>query len=126
MGPEGRKALQQLLSPEEYSQLLDLSDHGLTHGGISIFTEKFSHLMTIKKYENENPQFIHRWLPSQLLSDGVEVRKNKRVVRVRDVEGGKVEVVFADATVERVDLVVGKSYIRFPRLFSIESVIPSQ
>jgi hypothetical protein len=44
----------------------------------------------------------------EVLEQGVDLCREKRVVRVREVDdGGKIEVVFDDATHELVDLVIG-------------------
>lgn len=48
----------------------------------------------------------------EALLEGVDVRRGKRVVRVKDDRedgAGKVEVVFHDGIVERGDLVIGES-----------------
>jgi 2-polyprenyl-6-methoxyphenol hydroxylase-like FAD-dependent oxidoreductase len=48
----------------------------------------------------------------EALLEGVDVRRGKRVVRVKDDRedgAGKVEVVLHDGTVERGDLVIGES-----------------
>jgi len=65
----------------------------------------------MRQYEGEQPQFIHRWLLREFLSEGVDVKRGRRVVRVENVskEMGQAEIIFDDDTSDKADLVVGKS-----------------
>jgi hypothetical protein len=109
IAPDGRSALSALLSPSELDDLRKRSSHGITHGGIVLHTPQFSSLFSIRRYEGETPQFVHRWVLKEVLEQGVDLCRDKRVVRVREVDdGGKIEVVFDDATHELADLVIGE------------------
>lgn len=66
----------------------------------------------MRQYEGQQPQFIHRWLLRDILSEGVSVQGGKRVVRVNnDGPGGRAELVFEDGSKESADLVVGASSV---------------
>jgi 2-polyprenyl-6-methoxyphenol hydroxylase-like FAD-dependent oxidoreductase len=66
----------------------------------------------MRQYEGEQPQFIHRWVLKDILSQDVKVVRGRKVVEVHDLEAG-VEVVFEDGTREMADLVIGKYRINF-------------
>ncbi|WVQ81357.1 hypothetical protein IAT38_003480 [Cryptococcus sp. DSM 104549] len=109
--PDGRSALQAILSKEEYTRLLALSPANFTHGGITIFTPGLSRLFGIKRYEGELPSWVGRGTLKEILREGVGMVRGKRAVRVRklgEAEGeGRKEVVFDDGSKEVCDLVVG-------------------
>ncbi|WWD03821.1 hypothetical protein V865_001877 [Kwoniella europaea PYCC6329] len=106
ISPDARSALQKILSTQEYSNLTTQSNYGITHGGVNILNPDLSHLFSNIKYQNEQPQWIHRKVLKDMLSVGVNITRGKRVVRVREVEA-KVEVVFEDGANELADLVIG-------------------
>jgi hypothetical protein len=89
-----------------------LADQGIAHGGIAISTPGMKPLFKMRQYENEHPQFIHRWLLRDILSKGVTIKRGRRVLKVVEPVGagiGKIEVVFDDGSSELADLVIGKS-----------------
>jgi hypothetical protein len=92
--------------------MIHLADQGIDHGGIAISTPAMKPLFKMRQYENEHPQFIHRWLLKDILSKGVSIKRGRRVLKVVEPVGagiGKIEVVFDDGTSELADLVVGQS-----------------
>jgi hypothetical protein len=64
----------------------------------------------MRQYEGQQPQFAHRWLLREILIEGVNVQRGRRVTRV-DYETGEgwAEVVFDDGSKDSADLVVGMS-----------------
>ncbi|WVW86503.1 hypothetical protein I302_108552 [Kwoniella bestiolae CBS 10118] len=103
---DARSALQTILSPHSNGSLVSQSNYGITHGGVNIVNPDLSHLYSNVKHQNEQPQWVHRKVLKDVLSEGVNIVKGKRVIRVREVEG-KFEVVFEDGGNELADLVVG-------------------
>lgn len=89
------------------------SAQGTNHGGVSISTPDFKRLFQMRRYEGEQPQFIHRWLLREFLSKGVDIRRGRKVVRVENVskEKGQAEIIFDDDTSEKAGLVVGRSIV---------------
>nr|XP_019010626.1 uncharacterized protein I206_05100 [Kwoniella pini CBS 10737]OCF49407.1 hypothetical protein I206_05100 [Kwoniella pini CBS 10737] len=107
LSEDARQCLTNIIAPASYSDLVDLSDYGISHGGVNILNNDLTHLFSNKKYENEQPQWINRKVLSSLLSDGVNVLRGRRVVRVRDLKDNKVEVVLDNGTTELADFVIG-------------------
>jgi hypothetical protein len=90
--------------------MIQRSAQGTDHGGISIFSPQFRRLFHIRQYEGQQPQFVHRWLLREILIEGVNVQRGRRVTRVDDATGeGWAEVVFDDGSKDSADLVVGMS-----------------
>ena len=90
--------------------MIQRSTQGTTHGGISIFSPSLERLFHMRQHGGQQPQFIHRWVLREILSDGVIVQRGKRVIRLENVKGtGRAEVVFEDGSKDSADLVVGKS-----------------
>jgi hypothetical protein len=86
------------------------SAQGTEHGGISIFSPQFRRLFHMRQYEGQQPQFVYRWLLREILIEGVNVQRGRRVTRVDDATGeGWAEVVFDDGSKDSADLVVGMS-----------------
>jgi hypothetical protein len=113
---DGREALQDILRPETYATMVQRSAQGTYHGGISIFSPSFKRLFGMRQYEDQQPQFIHRWLLRDILSESVSVLRGKKVVRVDNVVGeGRAEVVFEDGSKDTADLVVGMLTTRMIR-----------
>jgi hypothetical protein len=113
---DGREALQGVLSPETHATMVQRSAQGTNHGGISIFSPSFKRLFHMRQYEDQQPQFIHRWLLRDMLSESVSVLRGKKVVRVDNVVGeGRAEVVFEDGSKDTADLVVGMLTTRMIR-----------
>ncbi|WWC95047.1 hypothetical protein V866_001899 [Kwoniella sp. B9012] len=106
ISPDARSVLQKILSTQAYSNLITRSNYGITHGGVNILNPDLSHLFSKIKYHNEQPQWCHRKVLKDVLGEGVDFIRGKRVVRVREVEG-KVEVVFGVGGNELADLVIG-------------------
>ncbi|OCF61457.1 hypothetical protein L486_01105 [Kwoniella mangroviensis CBS 10435] len=106
LSPDARTALQKILSSQAFSDLTAQANYGTTHGGVNILNPDLSHLFSNIKCRNEQPQWVHRKVLKDILSDGVNITRGRRVVRVRQVEG-KVEVVFEDGANELADLVIG-------------------
>ncbi|KAK4689451.1 hypothetical protein P7C73_g661, partial [Tremellales sp. Uapishka_1] len=112
IAPDARAALPHLLSEEDYSTLLAKSDHGIDHGGLTLHTPQLSRLLQVKRYENEQPQFVHRWVLKEILSQGVTVERGRRVVKYveeRETDGAvsRVGLHFENNTTEWGDLVIG-------------------
>jgi hypothetical protein len=64
----------------------------------------------MRQYEGQQPQFVYRWLLREMLIEGVNVQRGKRVTRVDDATGeGWAEVVLDDGSKDSADLVVGMS-----------------
>jgi hypothetical protein len=64
----------------------------------------------MRQYEGQQPQFLYRWLLREILVEGVNVQRGRRVTRVDDATGeGWAEVVFDDGSKDSADLVVGMS-----------------
>lgn len=110
---DGREALRGILSEDDYAEMVKRSAQGTNHGGVSISTPGFKRLFQMRQQEGEQPQFIHRWLLREFLSEGVDVKRARKVVRVENVskEMGKAEIIFDDDTSEKADLVVGESIV---------------
>ena len=110
---DGREALRGILSEDDYAEMVKRSAQGTNHGGASISTPGFKRLFQMRQYEGEQPQFIHRWLLREFLSNGVNIRRGRKVVRVENVskEMGQAEIIFDDDTSEKADLVVGESIV---------------
>ncbi|WRT69920.1 uncharacterized protein IL334_006911 [Kwoniella shivajii] len=106
IAPDARSALQNILSPDSYADLVSRSDYGITHGGITILTPQLTRLYASQKYEGEQPQYVSRGVLKKVLEEGVDLVKGRRVVRVREVEE-KVEVVFEEGGSELADFVIG-------------------
>lgn len=110
---DGREALRGILSEEGYAEMVKRSAQGTTHGGVSISTPGFKRLFQMRRYEGEQPQFIHRWLLREFLSKDVNIRRGRKVVRVENVskEMSQAEIIFDDDTSEKADLLVGESIV---------------
>jgi hypothetical protein len=64
----------------------------------------------MRQYEGQQPQFVYRWLLREILIEGVNVQRGRRVTRVDNATGeGWAEVVFDDGSKDSADLVVGTS-----------------
>jgi hypothetical protein len=126
IAPEGRSALSEILTSVQFSGLRGRSDHGVTHGGIVLHTPQFGPLFRIRRYEGETPQFVHRWVLKEALEEGVDVRRGKAVVRVKELEGGKVEVIFQDGAKELADLVIGELSSSKQDRFGVEANCPDR
>lgn len=113
---DGRAALHGILGPQGYQELVQIAEQGVEHGGISIFTPVLSRLLHVQQYRGEQPQFIHRWLFKQMLSQGVQVVHGRRIRGVDNTPDG-VRMIFTDETIERADLVIGGSQICLRRIW---------
>lgn len=60
----------------------------------------------MRQHEGEQPQFVHRWVLKDILSQGVNVVCGRRVSRADDANG-RVRITFDDGSIEDADLVVG-------------------
>jgi hypothetical protein len=90
--------------------MVQRSAQGTEHGGISIFSPQFRRLFHMRQYEGQQPQFVYRWLLREILIEGVNVQRGRRVTRVDDATGeGWAEVVFDDGSKDSADLIVGMS-----------------
>ena len=90
--------------------MVERSAQGTDHGGILIFSPQFRRLFHMRQYEGQQPQFVYRWLLREILIEGVNVQRGRRVTRVDDATGeGWAEVVFDDGSKDSADLVVGMS-----------------
>ena len=108
---DGREALRGILSKEGHAEMVKRSVQGTTHGGASISTPGFKRLFHMRQYESEQPQFIHRWLLKEFLTERMNIKRGRKAVRVENVskEMGQAEIIFDDDTSDKADLVVGKS-----------------
>lgn len=84
-----------------------MASQGIEHGGISLFTPRLSKLFGMKQYRHQQPQFGHRWLLKEILSEDVQVVRGRRVHSVVDM-GDKVKLSLDNGVTQIVDLVVGK------------------
>ncbi|OCF44572.1 hypothetical protein I317_01645 [Kwoniella heveanensis CBS 569] len=122
LSKDARTALKSMLSVQEYNNLVAASDYGITHGGVSIHTPQLTRLYSDKATGDDQPnrnhalpQFTHRWVLKDILKQGVNLVRGKRVVRTRheaasegtEVHAGKIRVVLDDGSHELADLVVG-------------------
>ena len=110
MGKDGREALQGILSPEDYTSMVQRSAQGTEHGGITILSPQFRRLFHMRQYKGQQPQFIHRWLLREILVEGVNIQRGKRLTRVDNAKReGRAELIFQDGSTDSADLVVGTS-----------------
>ena len=88
---DGRSALAALLSEATHAQLIDESSHGIKDGGISLFTPSGIVLFSLKRYEGEQPQFVHRHVLKRVLEqrEDVTVRRGVGVESVSEYEEGR-------------------------------------
>jgi hypothetical protein len=89
--------------------MVQLAKWGIEHGGISISTPKMKRLFKMRQHEDEQPQFIHRWLLKEILSEGVTIVRGRKVIRVQNTvgAGSPVQVEFHDGGCKMADLVIG-------------------
>lgn len=97
--------------------MVRLAESGISHGGISILTPQMKRLFAMRQYEGQQPQFIYRFLLKKSLSEGVNIERGRKVVRLDDgsAAGGPVKVVFEDQGCKMADLVIGNSRSLFRR-----------
>ncbi|WWC64918.1 uncharacterized protein I303_107532 [Kwoniella dejecticola CBS 10117] len=106
LSSDARTALQRILTPVGFNNLVGESNYDIVHEGVNILNSDLAHLFSNRKHENEQPQWANMNVLREVLSEGLKITWCKRVVRVREVQQ-KVEVVFEDGSTELADFVIG-------------------